>query len=69
MIKSQRTALGITQTTIAEAVGVSRAAVSLWESSSRAPTADKLHRLFEAVQFTPEQATMYIAAIADRGQL
>ena len=69
MIKSQRTELGITQTAIAEAVGVSRAAVSLWESSSRAPTADKLHRLFVVCRFTDRQALDYVKLCSDRGQL
>ena len=69
MIRDQRAALGITQTNIAEAVGVSRAAVSLWESSSRAPTADKLHRLFSVCRFTDHQALEYFKACSDRGQL
>ena len=69
MIRDQRAALGITQTAIAEAVGVSRAAVSLWESSRRAPTADKLHGLFDVLQFSDRQALDYVKACSDLGQL
>ena len=41
-IKEQRTAHGLSQETLAEAMGVSRQAVTKWESDQSAPSSEKL---------------------------
>ena len=41
-IKEQRTAHGLSQETLAEAMGVSRQAVTKWEAGQSAPSSEKL---------------------------
>ena len=69
MIKGVRARLGLSQTDVARAVGVSRVSVSFWESDQRAPGSDKLHALFEALEMTAAERNEYIRAVSDRGQL
>ena len=46
-IKERRTACGMSQETVAELVGVSRQAVTKWESGQSAPSTENLFRLAE----------------------
>ena len=53
-IRQGRERAGWTQEKLAEAMGVSRQAVSKWEADRARPTAEKLARLSEALDLPPE---------------
>ena len=66
-IKQGREQAGLTQEALAEAVGVSRQAVSKWESDRARPTPDKLAYLSEREDISPEEwAAMDAAEAASR---
>lgn len=46
-LKSAREQAGMTLTKAAQLIGVSKAAVSLWETGKQAPRADKLPKIAE----------------------
>ena len=54
-IKQGREQAGLTQEALAEAVGVSRQAVSKWEADRARPTADKLAYLSERLAIPAEE--------------
>ena len=57
-IRQGRERAGWTQEDLAEAMGVSRQAVSKWEADRARPTAEKLERLSEALDIPPEAWTV-----------
>lgn len=44
-IKNQRKKLGLTQTQLADMLGVSQSAIAMWESGKNMPRADMLQKL------------------------
>ena len=46
-MKLTRTELGLTQTAMADLLGVSQATVSRWESNDQSPTLDDLRMLYK----------------------
>ena len=69
LLNSWRRLAGLSQAEVAAAVGVSRVAISHWETGRSAPNGSHLHALFGVLGLAPNQRRVYIAAIADRGQL
>lgn len=53
-IRARRKALSITQQGLAEAFGISRVSVTLWENNSTSPERDKISRLAEILEADPE---------------
>ena len=54
-IKTLRTANGHTQQTLAEALGIERATVAMWETGRAYPTVDKLIRLADLLGVTTDE--------------
>ena len=67
-IKQGRERAGLTQEALAEAVGVSRQAVSKWEAGRARPMADKLARLSAELGIPPEELAAIAAEEAAAGQ-
>lgn len=53
-IRARRKAVGLTQQGLAEAFGINRVSVTLWENNSTAPERDKIVPLAEILQCEPE---------------
>ena len=60
-IKQLRKEDGITQTRLAEKIGVSQSAIDLWESGARVPNAIAVIKLAEYFQVT----TDYLLGVSD----
>ena len=67
LLNDWRRTVGLSQEEVALIVGVSRVAVSHWETSRSAPNGSKLHALFWALELSPKQSLEYVKAISDRG--
>jgi len=72
-IRSQRNRSGLSQERVAELVGVSRQAVTKWESGQSAPSTENLFRLAEVfgttVDMLPDMPAEKNLASADREQI
>lgn len=60
--KHARMVAGVTQTALANAVGVKTATVSSWEKGKAKPTAPKIPKLAEALNTTPENILQLFTA-------
>ena len=67
LLNTWRRLVGLSQEDVALLVGVSRVAVSHWETDRSAPNGPKLHALFGALDLSPQQSLEYVNAISDRG--
>ncbi|MBL5924989.1 helix-turn-helix domain-containing protein [Enterobacter asburiae] len=52
-IKQRRRDVGLSQSKLSKASGVSGSSISLWESDTTAPRGENLHRLASALQCSP----------------
>ena len=62
LIRKLREAVGLSQQELATAAGVSRSAVSLWESGQTQPATNRLDRLFDALNLGNEDRRALVAA-------
>jgi len=66
-IKSLRQKAGMSQEKLAEAIGVSRQAVTKWESDISSPNTDNLFRLAELFGITPSELLDFESEKSDKG--
>lgn len=54
-IKKYRERAGLTQTSLADALGVTQAAVAMWESGARKPNVSMIVRIAKALKCTTDE--------------
>lgn len=62
LIHDTRSAKGLSQSALADLLGVSESSVCKWEDGSRVPRRDRLSQLAEALEWSPDQ--IQAAAVA-----